>query len=208
GSTLAAFLDRFDTGSLGVNLDPANLLLHGFDPYESIQALGRRIVHAHAKDARQDSASRSAEEVPLGHGDIDWMKFLGVLEEVEYRGWLTIERETGQSPGRCRRRRGVPSPTARLMQRDASARQLRPKGLVPIQLIYRSGRCIPCCHRLPLVYPCIHPRVPMKRSTVRPRKRSPRSPLLVRRPSSDGCGSWTASGTSSALWRPTPPASA
>ncbi|HWG47121.1 MAG TPA: sugar phosphate isomerase/epimerase family protein [Gemmataceae bacterium] len=97
GSTLAAFLDRFDTGSLGVNLDPANLLLHGFDPYESIQALGRRIVHAHAKDARQDSASRSAEEVPLGHGDIDWMKFLGVLEEVEYRGWLTIERETGDN---------------------------------------------------------------------------------------------------------------
>jgi L-ribulose-5-phosphate 3-epimerase len=97
GAVLAAFLDRFDTGSLGVNLDPANLLLNGFDPYESVQALGRRIVHAHAKDARQDSASRSAREVPLGHGDIDWMKFLGVLEEVEYRGWLTIERETGDN---------------------------------------------------------------------------------------------------------------
>ena len=97
GSALAAFLDRFDTGSLGVNLDPANLLLHGFDPYESIQSLGRRIVHAHAKDARQDSASRAAEEVSLGHGDIDWLKFLGVLEEVEYRGWLTVERETGDN---------------------------------------------------------------------------------------------------------------
>ncbi len=53
GAVLAAFLDGFDTGSLGVNLDPANLLLHGFDPYESVQALGRRIVHAHAKDARR-----------------------------------------------------------------------------------------------------------------------------------------------------------
>jgi L-ribulose-5-phosphate 3-epimerase len=97
GSVLAGFLDRFDTGALGVNLDPANLLLHGFDPYESVQSLGRRIVHAHAKDARQASASRTAREVPLGHGDIDWMKFLGVLEEVEYRGWLTIERETGDN---------------------------------------------------------------------------------------------------------------
>jgi sugar phosphate isomerase/epimerase len=97
GTVLAAFLDRFDTGSLGVNLDPANLLLHGFDPYESVRELGRRIVHAHAKDARQASASRAAQEVPLGHGDIDWMKFLGVLEEVEYRGWLTIERETGDN---------------------------------------------------------------------------------------------------------------
>ena len=97
GSVLAAFLDRFDTGALGVNLDPANLLLHGFDPYASVQALGRRIIHTHAKDARQASASRAAQEVPLGHGDIDWMKYLGTLEEVEYRGWLTIERETGDN---------------------------------------------------------------------------------------------------------------
>lgn len=97
GAVLAAFLDRFDSGALGVNLDPANLLLHGFDPYESIRALGRRIVHAHAKDARQASASRAAQEVPLGHGDIDWMKLLGSLEEIEYRGWLTIEREMGEN---------------------------------------------------------------------------------------------------------------
>ena len=43
------------------------------------------------------SASRAAQEVPLGHGDIDWMKYLAALEEVEYRGWLTIERETGEN---------------------------------------------------------------------------------------------------------------
>jgi sugar phosphate isomerase/epimerase len=97
GSVLAAFLDRFESGALGVNLDPANLLLHGFDPYASVQRLNRRIVHCHAKDARQASASRSAQEVPLGHGDIEWMQLLGVLEEVEYRGWLTIERETGEN---------------------------------------------------------------------------------------------------------------
>ena len=36
----------------GVNLDPANLLMHGFDPYESARALRGQVVHAHAKDAR------------------------------------------------------------------------------------------------------------------------------------------------------------
>jgi sugar phosphate isomerase/epimerase len=97
GDTLAAYLARFDTGSLGANLDPANLLLHGFDPYESVRALGRRIVHTHAKDARQASASRVAQEVALGNGDIDWFQYLGVLEAVEYRGWLTIERESGEN---------------------------------------------------------------------------------------------------------------
>jgi sugar phosphate isomerase/epimerase len=95
GETLARFLARFDTGGLGVNLDPANLLIHGFDPYAAVPALGKRIVHIHAKDARSASASRSAAEVPLGHGDLDWLRLLGLFEEVEYHGWLTVERESG-----------------------------------------------------------------------------------------------------------------
>jgi sugar phosphate isomerase/epimerase len=95
GAVLGAFLDRFDTGGLGVNLDPANLLLHGFDPCESARALQDKVVHARATDARRASASRSAQEVPLGHGNVDWAHYLGVLEEIEYHGWLTVERECG-----------------------------------------------------------------------------------------------------------------
>lgn len=95
GETLAKFLDRFDTGGLAVNYDPANLLMNGFDPYAAARALAGRMVHAHAKDARPASASRSAQEVPLGHGDLDWMHLLGVLEEADYHGWLTVEREAG-----------------------------------------------------------------------------------------------------------------
>lgn len=95
GEALARFLAPFDTGGLRINLDPANLLMHGFDPYEAARVLRDRIVHVHAKDARKASASRAAQEVALGNGDIDWMQFLGVLEEIEYRGWLTLERESG-----------------------------------------------------------------------------------------------------------------
>jgi sugar phosphate isomerase/epimerase len=98
GSALRKYLDRFDTGGLGVNLDLANLLMHDFDPYESARALQGKVVHCHAKDARKAGASRSAQEVPLGAGDIDWMQFLGVLEEIEYRGWLVIERESAGGP--------------------------------------------------------------------------------------------------------------
>jgi hypothetical protein len=35
--------------------------------------------------------------VPLGHGDIDWIRYLAVLEEIEYRGWLTVAREGGDN---------------------------------------------------------------------------------------------------------------
>jgi len=84
----------FSTGStpagLGVNLDAANLLMNGFDPYQAARALQGRIVYVQAKDAR-----RAAQEVPLGHGDLDWLQYIGVLEEVEYRGWITVKRETG-----------------------------------------------------------------------------------------------------------------
>lgn len=98
GAALGHYLARFDTGSLGVNLDPANLVVQGFDPYESARALHGRILQVHAKDARAASASRAAQEVPLGHGDLDWLQLLGVLEEVEFRSWLTIERESGDNP--------------------------------------------------------------------------------------------------------------
>jgi sugar phosphate isomerase/epimerase len=97
GQVLRSFLDRFDTGGLGVNLDPANLLINGFDPVESARALQGKIVHVHAKDARTATASRAAQEVPLGHGDIDWLQYFGVLEEIEYRGWLTLERDSGET---------------------------------------------------------------------------------------------------------------
>lgn len=98
GRQLRQYLDRFDTGSLRVNLDPANLLIRDFDPYDATQALAGLVAHVHARDARKGTASRTAAEVPLGHGNLDWMRLLSLLEEIEYRGWITIEQESG-APG-------------------------------------------------------------------------------------------------------------
>lgn len=95
GSTVAAYLDRFDSASLAANLDPGNLLTHGFDPLASGVGLGRYLQHVHAKDARADSPSRAAREAPLGAGDIDWLAFLDMLRGLEYRGFLIVEREEG-----------------------------------------------------------------------------------------------------------------
>jgi L-ribulose-5-phosphate 3-epimerase len=95
GQIVRQFLDRFDSGGLGVNLDPASLLINGFDPYESTRALRGRVVYAQAKDARQARTGRVGQPVPLGHGNIDWMNYLSVLEEIGYRGWLTIEQDLG-----------------------------------------------------------------------------------------------------------------
>ena len=59
-------MGTFDTGSLGVNYDPANMLLNGFDPIQSLPPLHGKLVHVHARDAKISSSSRNGVEVPLG----------------------------------------------------------------------------------------------------------------------------------------------
>ena len=93
GATLADLLGRFDSAGLGACYDPANLLLNGFDPYESARALRGKVALCQAQDARRGSGSRAASAVPLGHGDLDWLQILAGLEEIEFRGWLTVKRE-------------------------------------------------------------------------------------------------------------------
>ena len=55
-------------------------------------------MHARARDARTVLSGRTAQEVPLGHGDLDWLQVLGSLEEIAYRGWLVVERNGSTDP--------------------------------------------------------------------------------------------------------------
>ena len=88
------YLATYDLGSLKVNYDPANLLVNGFDPTQGIISLGAAIAHVHARDARKTTVSRGAQEVSLGSGDVNWLSLIAALTAIEYRGWLTIERES------------------------------------------------------------------------------------------------------------------
>jgi sugar phosphate isomerase/epimerase len=89
------YLATFDVGSLKVNYDPANILVNGFDPVKGVIPLSQLIAHTHARDARKTTVSRGSQEVPLGSGDVDWLSYIASLTAIEYRGFLTIEREPG-----------------------------------------------------------------------------------------------------------------
>jgi len=91
GEALAAWLGSLPAGGLGVNYDPGNLLLHGFDPVANVAPLKGRIVHTHAHDARLGGASRATQSAPVGGGDIDWMAYLATLAAIEYSGWVVVE---------------------------------------------------------------------------------------------------------------------
>ena len=87
--TMTEFLHRFDAGSLGINFNPANLLISGHNPYDAVRIFNKRMAHAHAQDARRINPNRMAT-VPLGHGDLDWMQLLANFEEIDYRGGITV----------------------------------------------------------------------------------------------------------------------
>ncbi len=94
--SLVGFLDQIDSGSLGINFDPANLLINGFPPFEDLQSLSGRITQVQAKDARRSAANRSAQEVSLGYGELDWMLLAAQLEGMEYGGYVILQPESGE----------------------------------------------------------------------------------------------------------------
>ena len=116
-AVLKGFLDSLNSTGVGVNLDPANLVMvTGDDPVGAVHNLKKYIVHTHAKDGKQIFyrdpeivygikkdvivTDDSFLEVPLGEGSVDFPKYLAALEEIGYNGFLTIEREVGDDPAK------------------------------------------------------------------------------------------------------------
>jgi sugar phosphate isomerase/epimerase len=122
---LKSFLDTLSTRGVSVNFDPANMVMvTGDDPVQGVKLLKDYVVHTHAKDGRRmrpvdprdvygylgyegmdhqkiaemASYGSTFEEVPLGEGQVDFPAYFAALQEIGYKGYLTIEREVGADP--------------------------------------------------------------------------------------------------------------
>ncbi|MBR3768403.1 MAG: sugar phosphate isomerase/epimerase [Clostridia bacterium] len=94
---LRGILEKADTKSAKVNLDPANFVMcAGQDPVEAVHILKDYIVHTHAKDGVKLSDT-DYKEYPLGQGGVPFPEYLAALKEIGYDGFLTIEREAGEN---------------------------------------------------------------------------------------------------------------
>ena len=112
---LNSFLTGLDCPYIGVNFDPANLVMvTGDDPIEGVRILKDRIVHTHVKDGKMLKQTDPAViyryfaeggiddmrlsdyflETPLGQGGVNLPRWLQALRDISYSGYLTIERET------------------------------------------------------------------------------------------------------------------
>jgi sugar phosphate isomerase/epimerase len=92
GDVLAAVLDAIPTRSLAASIDPAALLQNRVDPIATTRSLGPWVAHAYANDASTAPAGRIATFPGSGFppGTLDWEEYLGALEEIQYRGYLTV----------------------------------------------------------------------------------------------------------------------
>jgi sugar phosphate isomerase/epimerase len=95
--TLREFLEELSHSALGVNFDPANMILYGkVDPVLALETLAPWVKHVHIKDAIHSPISAKwGKEVPWGEGDFDNDEFLRTLNRIGYQGALAIEREAG-----------------------------------------------------------------------------------------------------------------
>jgi L-ribulose-5-phosphate 3-epimerase len=81
--------------NVGVNLDPANLLMYGrANPVDALDIIGVYVRGVHAKDGEYPTDGRRlGVEKPLGEGRVHFEVLLPKLKALGYRGALTIERE-------------------------------------------------------------------------------------------------------------------
>lgn len=95
--TLATFLRKLNRPNVGINFDPANMLLYDKgDPIAALRTLGPWLRQCHLKDATRTKVPGTwGEEVVLGTGQVDWRAFFRVLRELNFVGDLAIEREAG-----------------------------------------------------------------------------------------------------------------
>ena len=83
------------TDNLGINLDPANLILYGKgNPVDALDVFGQYVCDIHAKDGQYPTNGRDlGEETVVGKGKVNFPLFIERLKEIGYNGTLIIERE-------------------------------------------------------------------------------------------------------------------
>lgn len=96
---LRQFLEELNHPALGVNFDPANMILYNKgSPVKAVQTLAPWIKHVHIKDALYTQTPGTwGLEVPWNTGQVGGDEFLKVLKIINFNGALAVERESGNN---------------------------------------------------------------------------------------------------------------
>lgn len=98
GTKLKELIDFLPAQSLFVDFDPASFLLSEHSASDAMKLLAEQVVNFRARDAVRDFSLGRGVEVELGRGSIDWATLLGTLEQKNYSGFITIDRDAESDP--------------------------------------------------------------------------------------------------------------
>ena len=99
-------LERVDSPRLGVQYDPSNALVGGYDPIRFLEKVMPRVVTMHASD-RYLAAGATLDELrsndgtigysdklqhgEIGQGLIDYEAIFRILADAQFTGWISVE---------------------------------------------------------------------------------------------------------------------
>lgn len=93
--TLLRTIEDIGLDNLGINLDPANLILYGkANPVDALDVFGKYVLEVHAKDGFYPTDGKDlGKETPIGEGKVNFPALISKLKELGFSGNLIIERE-------------------------------------------------------------------------------------------------------------------
>jgi L-ribulose-5-phosphate 3-epimerase len=93
--TMLRLIHEVGSGNLGVNLDPANLILYGkASPVDALDVFGQLVRSVHAKDGLYPTDPyHLGHEMKIGQGKVNFPRLIARLNEIGYTGPFIIERE-------------------------------------------------------------------------------------------------------------------
>ncbi|QJC54154.1 sugar phosphate isomerase/epimerase [Paenibacillus albicereus] len=103
-SAAARLLEGLDPDTVGVLLDPGNMVHEGFENYRmGMELLGPYLAHVHMKNAAWTSSEREDGSVKwtsgwtgMRRGVVDWAQVAADLAAVGYAGWVGVEDFSGE----------------------------------------------------------------------------------------------------------------
>ncbi|SFH87859.1 sugar phosphate isomerase/epimerase family protein [Planctomicrobium piriforme] len=94
GEALLRLLEDVKTGPVAVDADLADWVLNNQSYVQEMRTLFRFIGHIEARDAARGLGGKG-REVPIGRGEIEWDEVAALLGEMDYTGWINVQRTEG-----------------------------------------------------------------------------------------------------------------
>jgi L-ribulose-5-phosphate 3-epimerase len=87
---MANFVASFDSPWVKAYFDIGNHVRYA-PPQDWIRTLGKQIVRCHVKDFKLNPDGHDGNFCDIRNGSVDWPAVTQALDEIGYRGWMTIE---------------------------------------------------------------------------------------------------------------------